>query len=142
VLLVHKSVRRYIETKGWWLSKDELKTPEHMWLDECAALIDSATYAKERSLYYQHKPHDVSNPVCKSYGCYKDYPIQGFPRALYEELHGGIERAIADNATGGRAGFMSGTYSLIKRRRLKFMKREMITAPRVAYVFHWFAYHA
>lgn len=141
VLLVHKSVRKYIETKGCWLSKGEIKNPEQMWLEACVSVIQTATYAKERSLCYQNKSHDGSNMVCKSYGCYKDYRARGFPAALYEELHGGIERAIT-TGTAGPTGFMNGAYNRIMQRRLTFVKKGMTVAPLIAYAIHWFAYHS
>ena len=143
VLLVHKSVRRYIETNGWWVPRDEPKVPEQMWLEECATILDNATFARERSLCFQHKPHDVSNPVCKSYGCYEKYPPKSFPKALYAELHGGIERAINPNTSRSLVRFFADyTFSLLRRQKLTFIKLNMASSLMLAYAFHWFAYHA
>jgi hypothetical protein len=92
VLLVHKSVRAYIDIKGLWLAGTESYLIEQMWLDECTRILDEATFARQRSLCYQHRDHDITNPVCKKYGCYKSLPTSAFPKLLYEELHGGIQR--------------------------------------------------
>jgi hypothetical protein len=51
-------------------------------------------FAQERPLCFQRLEHNINNSVCKAYGCYETYSVGIFPRSLYDELHGGIERAV------------------------------------------------
>ena len=142
VLLAHKSVRNYLEIRGWWLAGDGTPSPEQLWLEQCTGLIGKATYAQQRSLCFQNRPHDKSNPVCKVYGCYSTYVSSGFPRELYGELHGKIERVVIDAATSRGSNMITEAYKLATRRKVTFMKKEYFSNPLNSYAFHWLAYHA
>ncbi|MCJ1307661.1 hypothetical protein MMC25_001308 [Agyrium rufum] len=94
ILLVHKSVQRYLETRGWWLPGEDKFGPEELWLSACIKCIEHTTWATERTLCYQNRPHHkAGNPVCRQYGCYSDRPRPSFPQGPYPtQLIGGLSR--------------------------------------------------
>jgi hypothetical protein len=60
---------------------------------------------------------------------------------LYEELHGRIQRSIAESTASGGYSLMTEAYKLLQRRKVTFMKKEYFANPLIAYAFHWLAYH-
>ncbi|KAK4997940.1 GTP-binding protein [Elasticomyces elasticus] len=145
ILLVHKSVRSYLDERGWWLASEDELSPERLWFIECVDFIKDGTWALQRALCYRNAVHDVSNPVCKSYGCYATYPIGCFPSSLLEELHsstswiavaGSISPAVLKSAWGLRLMLAMAV------RRKTFFKRTARDQPLADYALLYTAYHA
>ncbi|KAK4988131.1 hypothetical protein LTR50_004153 [Elasticomyces elasticus] len=145
ILLVHKSVRSYLDERGWWLASEDELSPERLWFIECIDFIKDGTWALQRALCYRNAVHDVSNPVCKSHGCYATYPDGCFPSSLLEELHlsiiwiaeaGNISPAVLKSAWGSRL------MRAMAARRQTFFKRTGWDQPLAGYALHYTAYHA
>jgi hypothetical protein len=153
VLLVHKSVRTYVDTKDLWLGAVESTPAEQIWLEECTKIIDESTFARERSLCYQHKDHDITNPVCKTYGCYRSLPPDTFPRRLYVELHdrfpAHVKAGLAFNVPFSVFDKVGLGLKLLRIEKLfsrlippTFLKTNPAYSPMLSYAIHWYAYHA
>jgi hypothetical protein len=122
VLLVHKSVQRYLDTRGWWLSCKDDTSPEQLWLRICIKSLDAATCATDRTLCYQNsRQHRDSNAVCKAHGCYNQLPDRKFPTKLLKELH---------------------QLTIGSSRKTTFLKRGYALSPFLAYTLHWLPYFA